>query len=675
MKRLLILAIGIMLVACGAATAAIGEQASPTDVSYTIDSSTTPYSGRPDTGGDELADGTIATNDVNHSNWVQWKPSLANPDDPAYALIKFDVGWMRHLYKVEISYYNHPSWNQYTPEKLQMRYSTDNTNWTGWHDRFGFTGTGNNVYTDTFSILGEYRYVEMRIWCDGYDAGKDLMLTEVTFYNSSTTGQLLSTGKFYSFYKAESSSYADEYPVSSYSEGVLLTDEEVGNSSWTSKWVAWWDPDWMNVIIDLGDTYPVNTMKLTACSETNSAIRFPDFTEIQYSTNGTSWTSYGTRNYSPADTATYSVWTSSEVGSFVQARYIKFVFYNNANWVFLTELEVYGKVTNKARYIPDVGCYNGSFSIEPDYGYNDVMRHQNLTYSTTAMMLWYQEMNPYYGGADFDGLELLWDNPGAHLADEKYGGASYGDFRWLTLGWLPSGSNVVADIARGNLYPTTGTKFDQHFVNWFTDSIDTTLRGDTTEIDPIWIRPMNEFNGSWSWSTYGGDPTNFKKAWRRMYNIAQKVGAADDHIFLWSPAGKGSTSSSHDPEDYYPGDQYVDWVGISCYSNYGYYPVQQLTGQSGSGGVDLVGDYGYKPLMISEGACEYNWSNSTNRVNWIDDWFDTGGTAMEVPELKAAVWFNDSKHHTQYDFDSLGTSEKNEFRSEVDRTYWRTMPE
>ncbi len=286
-------------------------------------------------------------------------------------------------------------------------------------------------------------------------------------------------------------------------------------------------------------------------------------------------------------------------------------------------------------------------------------------------MLWYQEMNPSYAGADFDGLEILWDNPGAHLKDERYGGEGYVGSRYLTLGWLPSGTNVVDDIARGNLYPTSGTKFDQHFKNWFTDSIDTSVRGGNT--DPIWIRPMNEFNGTWTWSTYGGDPLNFKRAWRRMYNIAERIGATDNHIFLWSPAGVGSTSSAHDPADYYPGDQYVDWVGLSMYSNYGYYPVQQLTGASGSGGCDFQGDYGdHKPLMISEGAVEYNWSSSSNRVTWIDDWFDT---RWEVPELRSAVWFDDSKYHTQYDFNRYGSSEKNEFRSEVDHSYWETMPE
>ena len=50
---------------------------------------------------------------------------------------------------------------------------------------------------------------------------------------------------------------------------------------------------------------------------------------------------------------------------------------------------------------------------------------------------------------------------------------------------------------------------------------------------PIWFRPANEMNGSWT--PYYGDPTNYVKAWRRMYNIAEQLGVTAYNVFVWSP--------------------------------------------------------------------------------------------------------------------------------------------
>ena len=51
-----------------------------------------------------------------------------------------------------------------------------------------------------------------------------------------------------------------------------------------------------------------------------------------------------------------------------------------------------------------------------------------------------------------------------------------------------------------------------------------------------------------------------------MYNIAEQTGAAARHIFVWSANDVSFPQASWNRiENYYPGDQYVDWVGTSCY--------------------------------------------------------------------------------------------------------------
>lgn len=100
------------------------------------------------------------------------------------------------------------------------------------------------------------------------------------------------------------------------------------------------------------------------------------------------------------------------------------------------------------------------------------------------------------------------------------------------------------------------------------------------------FRTMHEMNGSWfSWS---GDPENFKKAWMHIYELSRKVGLDNSNIlFIFSvnsedlPAATQGiiggemiycTPKLHlesgciSLEDYYPGDQYVDIMGLSLYN-------------------------------------------------------------------------------------------------------------
>jgi hypothetical protein len=75
---------------------------------------------------------------------------------------------------------------------------------------------------------------------------------------------------------------------------------------------------------------------------------------------------------------------------------------------------------------------------------------------------------------------------------------------------------------------------------------------------PIFLRPMHEMNGTWyPWCC---DPENYRAAWRRIHSIFEDEGA-DNVAWVWSP-----TASVGGWRDYYPGDDYVDWIGASVYN-------------------------------------------------------------------------------------------------------------
>lgn len=100
------------------------------------------------------------------------------------------------------------------------------------------------------------------------------------------------------------------------------------------------------------------------------------------------------------------------------------------------------------------------------------------------------------------------------------------------------------------------------------------------------FRTMHEMNGSWySWS---GDPENFKKAWIHIYELSRKAGLDKSNIlFIFSANSEDlpaleegviggqmifCTPKHHLEtgckvlEDYYPGDEYVDMMGLSLYN-------------------------------------------------------------------------------------------------------------
>lgn len=81
---------------------------------------------------------------------------------------------------------------------------------------------------------------------------------------------------------------------------------------------------------------------------------------------------------------------------------------------------------------------------------------------------------------------------------------------------------------------------------------------------PIWFRPANERMEAGLRITE--IPPNYVKAWRRMYNIAEQLGVTAYNVFVWSPNSVSMPGTEANAmKNYYPGDMYVDWLGVSCY--------------------------------------------------------------------------------------------------------------
>jgi beta-mannanase len=158
---------------------------------------------------------------------------------------------------------------------------------------------------------------------------------------------------------------------------------------------------------------------------------------------------------------------------------------------------------------------------------------------------------------------------------------------------------------------------------------------------PVLIRWAAEMNGNWS--VYDGThsnspgthdgPSKYIRAWRRIHRIFHNVGATNA-TWVWCPNDRDIPSEGWNHwTKYYPGDAYVDWVGVDGY-NWG-------TTKSWSSWMSFASLYrgiyrdyaSRKPIIVSETASA---EQGGSKANWIRRMWAT--LVFRMPRIKAVVW-------------------------------------
>jgi len=154
---------------------------------------------------------------------------------------------------------------------------------------------------------------------------------------------------------------------------------------------------------------------------------------------------------------------------------------------------------------------------------------------------------------------------------------------------------------------------------------------------PVAIRFAHEMNGFWyPWCerSNGNHPGDYVKAWRHVHDLFAAAGA-HNVTWLWSP---NVTYSGATPlAGLYPGDAYVDWIGLSGY--YGtagresYISFDQIF----SATLAEVNRLTRKPIVVTETGA----TNATGQqARWITEMF----TRLPAhPEVIGVVWFETKK--------------------------------
>ena len=179
---------------------------------------------------------------------------------------------------------------------------------------------------------------------------------------------------------------------------------------------------------------------------------------------------------------------------------------------------------------------------------------------------------------------------------------------------------------------------------------------------PILVRPMHEMNGNWfPWCC---DPVLYRTAWRRIHDIFAELGATNA-VWVWSP-----TASVGGWRPYYPGDDYVDWIGASVY-NWGN-TAAPWRWRSLSEIVDPLyadlADRG-KPIMLAEvGSAEHGGDKA--------EWVLNGAAALEesFPSVKAWIHQDYADGGANWRVDSSSASLA-AYRKIVSRPYFGAFPD
>lgn len=161
---------------------------------------------------------------------------------------------------------------------------------------------------------------------------------------------------------------------------------------------------------------------------------------------------------------------------------------------------------------------------------------------------------------------------------------------------------------------------------------------------PVILRFAHEFNGDWyPWSILEDKvvPTaTYVDAFRYVNKKIKEAGGTNAY-WVWAPNVVNGAKNPQRLEDYYPGDNYVDMIGMDGY-NFGKSQSWSRWQSFSEVFEDLYTwtqkNHPDKPVFISEMGTS---STGGDKAAWIKDMFVQ--LAQNFPKIKAIVWFNINK--------------------------------
>ncbi len=234
---------------------------------------------------------------------------------------------------------------------------------------------------------------------------------------------------------------------------------------------------------------------------------------------------------------------------------------------------------------------------------------------------------------DIVSLYHAWGDKNVAVFPEKEISDIYANNAIPLLSWEPWGQHMIA----GDSVPEL--KEEKHiFKHIAAGTLDSYIIQVGKKIKalnrPLFLRFAHEFdNPNYPWSYSGGNSAeDFKNAWIHVHTIFNKIGVYNA-IWVWNPW------TYKNLEAFYPGDNYVDWIGITAL-NYGtlnkdgkWYSFEELYHPYS----EALKKLSAKPVMLAE-------FGSLKRGGDQEAWLKKAIVAINTkyPNIKSVVLFNSS---------------------------------
>lgn len=225
----------------------------------------------------------------------------------------------------------------------------------------------------------------------------------------------------------------------------------------------------------------------------------------------------------------------------------------------------------------------------------------------------------------------------------------------LVIAWEPWNWHLPPNVDQPTyaLSEVANGAHDAYMIEW--------ARAARSSGTTVFLRFAPEMNGDWTTWSRNSTPADFVSAWRRAHDLFAQVGATNVRwVFNPSVVYDGSRAIS----DFWPGREYVDWLGVDGYNWLGVLPgrtyetVDQVFSATISQLRRLAPDV---PVMIAECG-----AGPAAKDRWIPDLVRT------APRLgvRIVVWF---EHDKETDWRLTTAHLRTPLATQLKREGWR-MP-
>jgi mannan endo-1,4-beta-mannosidase len=195
-----------------------------------------------------------------------------------------------------------------------------------------------------------------------------------------------------------------------------------------------------------------------------------------------------------------------------------------------------------------------------------------------------------------------------------------------------TGDSVIPKILPGGEYNGKFTAMLDQIVKF-----NNTLIGKEGMIIPIIFRPWHEFDGDWFWwSRKFCTPEQFKALWRYTVEYLRDIKGIHNFLYAFSP--DINFTSLEEYLEYYPGDQYVDVIGLDDYWDF---RIDEKDISLPRHRIEIISDYALSHGKIAA-LCETGQAGIDN-----DEWFTrhllpalTHADGQPIPLAYVATWRN-----------------------------------